>query len=106
MQFTGAFTFVLDPLVAKGLKEEGYDNQQQLSEWLAKELNSPRVKPENINFVVVGGETNPIWMTTDYVHYATKSVDKWIPGGGIRRDEKPLRMPTGKVCSDGSCGIN
>ncbi len=106
LQFTGAFTFVLDPLVAKGLKEEGYDNPRQLSEWLAKELNSPRVKPENINFVVVGGETNPIWETTDYVYYKTVSVDKWIPRDGIRHDERPLRMPTGVTCADGSCGIN
>ncbi|MEE8414013.1 MAG: hypothetical protein V3R96_05625 [Dehalococcoidales bacterium] len=102
----GAFTFVLDPLVAKGLKEEGYDDPRQLSEWLAKEMDSPRLRPENINFVVVGGETNPIWQTTDYVYYKTVSVDKWIPKGGIRFDEQPLRMPAGVTCAGGSCGIN
>lgn len=106
LQFTGAFTFVLDPLVATGLKDEGYDNPRQLSEWLAKELDSPRVKPENINFVVVGGETNPIWETTDFVYYKTVSVDKWIPKDGIRHDERPIRMPAGVTCADSSCGIN
>jgi len=101
----GSYTFVLDPLVAKTLKNEGYDDPQQLSEWLAKESELPFIRPEGINFVVVGGETNPIWQTTDYVHYKTASVDKWIPKDGIRLDEQPLRMPVGLPCADGSCGI-
>jgi len=105
MSFTGAYTFVLDPLVAKGLKEEGYDDPRRLSEWLAGRMDQPHIKPESINFVVVGGETNPIWQTTDYVYYKTLLIDKWIPEGGIRKDERPLRMPAGKTCADGTCGI-
>jgi hypothetical protein len=101
-----AYTFVLDPLVVKGLKGEGYNDPLQLSEWLASELDSPSIRPESINFVVVGGETNPIWQTTDYVYYKTTSVDKWIPKDGIRHDERPLRMPAGLACADGSCGID
>ena len=101
----GSYTFVLDPLVVTALKNEGYDNPQQLSEWLAKEAELPFIRPEGINFVVVGGETNPIWQTTDYVYYKTASVDKWIPKNGIKLDERPLRMPEGLACTDGSCGI-
>lgn len=101
----GSYTFVLDPLVAIALQKEGYDDPRQLSEWLARQANSPFLRPEGINFVVVGGETNPIWATTDFVHYKTASVDKWIPKSGIRLDEKPLRMPVGLPCADGSCGI-
>ena len=101
-----AYTFVLDPLVAKSLKNDGYDNPRKLSEWLVKQADSPFLRPEDINFLVVGGETNPIFQTTDYVHYKTASVDKWIPEGGIRLDEKPLRMPVGLPCADGTCGIH
>jgi len=101
----GSFTFVLDPLVATAIKNEGFETLQQLSEWLCKQSGSEFMTPEGINFVVVGGETNPIYQTTDYVHYATVSVDKWIPAKGISLDENPLRMPLGLKCADGSCGI-
>jgi len=75
----GACTFVVDPLAAKSLKDEGWDDPGKLSEWLAENIGTPFARPEGINFVVVGGETNPIWQTTDYVHYETASVDKWMP---------------------------
>ena len=53
--------------------------------------------------MVVGGETNPIVHTTDYVYYKTASVDKWVPKSGIKLDAKPLRMPEYKECEDGLC---
>lgn len=58
-----------------------------------------------VNTGFAGGETNPIWQSTDYVHYATAPCDKWIPEDGIKLDEKLLRMPSGLKCADGSCGI-
>ena len=64
---------------------------------------SPFLRPEGINFIVVGGQTNPIFQTADYVYYKTASVDKWIPKGGIQLDEKSLRMPAYKECEDGLC---
>ncbi|HEY94869.1 MAG TPA: hypothetical protein G4O15_08030 [Dehalococcoidia bacterium] len=102
----GTYTFVLDPLCANTLKNDGYETLEQLSEWISKKADSPWLKPEGINFIVVGGETNPIWQSTDYRHYAITGVDKWIPETGIKLDEKPLRMPLGLKCADGSCGID
>ncbi len=99
----GTYTFVVDPLAAKTLKAEGWSDPDQLSKALAEKSKSPFLKPEGVNFVVVGGETNPIVHTTDYVYYKTASVDKWIPEGGIRLDKKPLRMPAVHYCKDGLC---
>jgi len=103
----GTYTFVMDPLAAKALKDEGWDDPGDLSKWLAEKSGSSFFKPnpEGINFLVVGGETNPIFHTTDYVYYKTASVDKWIPESGIRLDEKPLRMPAYKQCEDELCII-
>jgi hypothetical protein len=99
----GTYTFVVDPLAAKALKAEGWNDPDQLSQGLAEKVKSPFLRPEGINFVVVGGETNPIVHTTDYVHYKTASVDKWVPKAGIKLDKKPLRMPASKECEDGLC---
>jgi hypothetical protein len=99
----GTFTFVADPLAAKKLKAEGWSDPDKLSKGLAEKSKSPFLKPEGINFVVVGGETNPIVHTTDYVYYKTASVDKWIPKGGIKLDKKPLRMPAYRECEDELC---
>jgi hypothetical protein len=93
MNSMGAYTFVVDPLAAKALKEDGFDDPYRLAEWLAENSGSSFLRPEGINFIVVGGETNPIVHTTDYVHYATVPVDEWVPDDGITLDEKPLRMP-------------
>ncbi len=101
----GSCTFVVDPLAAKSLKDEGWNDPGKLSEWLAQNTGSPFARPEGINFVVVGGETNPIWQSTDFVHYKTASVDKWVPEDGVKVDEKPLRMPSGLPCPDGLSGI-
>ena len=103
----GACTFVVDPLAAKSLKDEGWDDPGKLSEHLAEKMDSGFFKPDpkDINFVVVGGETNPIWQTTDYTYYTTVSIDKWVPEMGIKMDEKPLRMPESKECEDELCII-
>jgi hypothetical protein len=100
-------TFVLDPLTAKSLKEEqGFKTKNDLRKYLAESLNLPFFKPENINFIVVGGEWNPMWITTDFMHTQTISIDKWIPKSGIKRDPKPIRMPVALNCADGSCGLH
>ncbi len=105
--FGGAFTFVCDPLVAKSLKnDEGYDDPMKLSEWLVNELNPRFKRPEMVNFVIAGGEMNPMWVVTDFSYFQTTSVDPWIPKAGIKKDKRPLRMPEAVVCKDGSCGIS
>ena len=101
----GTYTFVVDPLAAKDLKSEGWSDPDQLSKYLAEKSKSPFLKPEGINFVVVGGETNPIFQTTDYVYYKTASVDTWVPKTGVKLDKKPLRMPEYHECEDGFCLI-
>jgi hypothetical protein len=104
--FGGSYTFLLDPLVAKSLKQdEGYDDPMELSKYIAGNLQSPMAGPERINFAVVGGETNPMWVTTDFNYFQTVSVDEWIPKAGIKHDERPLRMPVPVTCADGTCGI-
>jgi len=103
--FSGAFTFVLDPLAAKNLKKEGWDDPARLSEWLVNELNPRFKRPDMINFIVAGGETNPMWVTTDFSYFQTVAVDPWIPKAGIKKDAKPLRMPVPVMCKDGSCGV-
>jgi hypothetical protein len=104
--FAGAFTFILDPLAAKGLKNEGFDNPTKLSEYLLNELNPPFKRPEMYNFIVVGGEMNPMWVTTDFSYFQSVKIDPWIPKAGVKKDAKPLRMPIPVQCKDGSCGIS
>lgn len=42
-------------------------------------LIAPYHKPENINIIVVGGETSPLWKASDFSYVASASVDKWRP---------------------------
>lgn len=139
-----AATLVMDPLVAKGLKEQGFQTKQDLSRWLSEHVEIPAgqywgadviyafmaplarqgvepyatwarlpkdalIKPYNdpnqINIVIVGGETNPLWLTTDLLYTQSASVDKWRPKEGLRRDARPARMPVAVTCSDGTCGL-
>jgi hypothetical protein len=104
--FGGSFTFVIDPLVAKNLKREGYDDPFKLSEWLVNQANFRFKRPEMVNFIVVGGEMNPMWVTTDFSYFQTVVIDPWIPKAGIKKDARPLRMPVDLACKDGSCGIS
>jgi hypothetical protein len=102
----GTFAMLLDPLVAKTVYNEGYTDLNQLKAWIMEKAKSPFMKPEGLNFIVVGGETNPIYATSDYIYSKTWPVDKWIPKNGVKKDEKPIRMPVPKACKDGSCGMD
>jgi hypothetical protein len=102
--------FVLDPLTAKHLKElEGFKTKEEFRQWLLARIKKPQGPfakfPVMINLVVVGGEWNPMFTTTDFTYTQTVSIDKWIPKKGICFDEKPIRMPSPATCKDGSCGI-
>ncbi len=139
-----AVTLIMDPLVAKGLKDQGFATKQDVCRWLSENtkftagqywgadviyafmaslarqgvepyapwrklpketLIAPYNDPNNMNIVVVGGESNPLWLTTDFSLVQIASIDKWRPAGGLRRDAKPLRMPVAISCSDGTCGL-
>jgi hypothetical protein len=139
-----AVTLIMDPLVAKGLKEQGFKTKQDLTRWLSENVKipagqywgadviyafiaplarqgiepyatwsklpkdafiAPYNEPKNMNIVIVGGETNPLWLTTDFFYVQSASVDKWRPKEGLRRDPRPLRMPIATACSEGTCGI-
>jgi len=50
--------------------------------------------PDNISIVVAGGETSPVWKTSDYACWNTSSVDYWLP-----------QKPAGAGCEDGVCGL-
>jgi hypothetical protein len=103
----GNFTMLLDPLVAKTVYGEGFTDLKKLKEWIIKKANAPfPMNPDKISFFVVGGETNPIYATTDYIYSKTWPVDKWIPKNGLKKDAKPIRMPVPKACADGSCGMD
>ncbi len=104
--FGASFTFVIDPLVAKGLKKEGYDDPMKFSEWLVNNMEIRFKSPEMNNFVVVGGEMNPMWVVTDFSYFQSVVIDPWIPKAGVKKDARPLRMPEAVACKDGSCGIS
>jgi hypothetical protein len=103
--FGGSFTVLMDPLVAKNLKKEGWDDPFKLSESLVEQLNPRFKRPEAINFIVVGGEMNPLYLCTDFSYLQSVVIDPWIPKAGIKKDARPLRMPASVTCKDGSCGI-
>jgi hypothetical protein len=99
-------TIIMDPLVARNLKEnEGFATKQDYARWISQnvtmpagrywkadqgiepfaswkklpdgELIAPFFDPERINIVVVGGETSPLWKVADYNHTVSVSIDKW-----------------------------
>ena len=128
-----AATLILDPLVARHLKEnEGFRTKLDFCRWLSENfkmpagqfwgtdlihmmmapladqgvepyaswkklppdaLIAPYDKPENINIVVVGGETSPMWKVADFAYATSASVDKW------------RAKPAADGCTDGSCGL-
>jgi hypothetical protein len=128
-----AATLILDPLVARHLKQnDGFQTKLDFCRWLSENLKMPAGqfwgtdlihmmmapladqgvepyaswkklpadtligpydKPENINIVVVGGETSPMWKVSDFAYAASASVDKWRAKS--RKD----------ACADGSCGL-
>jgi hypothetical protein len=115
-----AATIVMDPLVARNLKEnEGYETKQDFCRWLSQNVKMPAGQywkmdyidmlvaseaykgvepyaswkklpddtliapyhnPDNINIVVVGGETSPLWKTSGYFYSGSASIDKWRAG--------------------------
>lgn len=127
----GALTLVMDPLVAKHLKEQGFGDPKQLSRYLSENFRmtsgqfwgsdvvyslvepnarsgvepyaswlklpkdaviAPYTDPEKINMIVVGGETQALWLTTDMWHTKTVSIDRWRPKSGVyREDDKKAR---------------
>ncbi len=105
-------TLILDPLTARHLKEmEGFKTKAELRQWLLSRIRIPKAsfvgrRPVTVNLVVVGGEWNPMFTTTDFLYTQTVSIDKWIPKKGIRFDKEPIRMPSPVSCKDGSCGIH
>ncbi len=102
-------TFILDPLAAKQLRdEEGFKSKEDLKHYFMEKIKPKGpfpMRPDPLTFIVVGGEWNPMFTTTDFYCTQTISIDKWIPKSGIKKDETPIRMPTGALCTDGSCGI-
>jgi hypothetical protein len=128
-----AATLILDPLVARHLKEnEGFQTKLDFCRWISENFKipagqfwgtdlidmlmapvahqgvepyaswkklppdapiAPYDKPENINIVVVGGETSPMWKVADFSYVTSASVDKWRP------------RPATDGCADGSCGL-
>jgi hypothetical protein len=126
-------TIVMDPLVAKNLKEnEGFATKKDFCRWLSQNIKipagqfwktdqidmlvtpqahkgvepyaswkklpdealiAPYHNPDNINIVVVGGETSPLWKAMDYGHVASAPVDRW------------RSLKSGGECEDGTCGL-
>ena len=128
-----AATLILDPLVAKILKEkEGFNTKEEYSRWMSENVKmtagrfwgtdyidmlmaplaykgeepyaswkklpddaviTPYNNPEKINIVVIGGETSPVWIASDFNYLASASIDEWR-----------ARQST-EGCSDGTCGM-
>ena len=126
-------TIILDPLVARNLKEnEGYKTKQDFCRAMSRdvkmpagvywntdhidmlaapeaykgvepyaswkklpdeELIAPYHNPDNINIVVIGGETSPLWKASDYSYQGSQSVDRW------------RALPSDGECADGTCGL-
>ncbi len=127
-----AATIILDPLVARNLKEnEGFKTKQDFARWMSQNIKMPAGQfwkndnidmlvasqaykgvepyaswkklpddallapynnPDNINIIIVGGETSPLWKVADYSHAASVPVDKW-------------RAASTDECADGTCGL-
>jgi hypothetical protein len=116
----------MDPLVAKHLKEQGFNDPKQLGNYLSENFKmtagqfwgsdvvyslvepnarngvepyaswlklpkdaiiAPYTSPEKINVVVVGGETQALWFTTDMWHTKTVSIDRWRPKAGVYKED-------------------
>ena len=112
-----AATIIMDPLVARNLKEnEGFKTKQDYCRFLSQNIKMPAGQywktdyidmllasqayqgvepyaswkklpddaliaplhnPENINLIVVGGETSPLFKTSNYGYTGSVSIDKW-----------------------------
>jgi hypothetical protein len=128
-----AATVIMDPLVARNLKEnEGFATKLDYARFMSQNVKmpagqywktdhidmlvaseaykgvepyaswkklpddaliAPYYRPENINIIVVGGETSPLWKAADYSYSGSSPVDKW------------RAHPAGVECKDGECGL-
>jgi len=110
-------TIVMDPLVARNLKEnEGFKTQRDFARWMSANIKmpagqywktdqidmliaseaykgtepyaswkklpddaliAPYTNPDNINLIVVGGGTSPLFKTSNYSYSGSASIDKW-----------------------------
>lgn len=131
-----AATIIVDPLVAKRLKEiDGLDSKEDFSRWISENALIPAGRywgtdhidmlvapvadkgvepfatwkkaaddeliphyhdPEKINVVVIGGETSPLWKTSDYAYLCSAPIDYWRPGATAASESE---------CADGACGL-
>ncbi len=127
-----AATIIMDPMVARELKEdEGFKTKLDFAKHLSKNIKvkngqywktdyidmlvaseaykgvepyaswkklpddamiAPYHIPENINIIVVGGETSPLWKVADYGYSGSAPIDKW-------------RAKKADECADSSCGL-
>ncbi|HTX16585.1 MAG TPA: hypothetical protein VMD77_14900 [Candidatus Baltobacteraceae bacterium] len=85
---TDLIHMMMAPLADQGV--EPYATWKKLPE---DTLIRPYDKPENINIIVVGGETSPMWKVSDFAYATSASVDKW------------RARPLTDSCTDGSCGL-
>jgi hypothetical protein len=53
-------------------------------------LIAPYVNPGQISSIVVGGETQALWFTTDMSCTQTVSIDKWRPQSGIYKEDEQM----------------
>jgi hypothetical protein len=85
-------TDYIDMLVAS----EAYKGVEPYASWKKlpdDALIAPYHKPENINIIVIGGETSPLWKAADYGYSGSSSIDRWR---ALKSDGE---------CKDGSCGL-
>jgi hypothetical protein len=79
---------------------------EPFASWLkapADAMIKPYFVPEAINQIVVGGETQAMWLTTDMWHNKTVSVDRWRPATGVfEEDEATLRRRAARQKRHGS----
>jgi hypothetical protein len=71
---------VLDPTVAKHLKEEGYETKEKLIQWLHKNPEDPKPlfrSPSDFTLVVAGGQTNLYYHFGGLRYERSASIDKW-----------------------------
>ena len=80
-------------MMMASVAEQGVEPYASWKKLPADTLIAPYDKPENINIVVVGGETSPMWKVADFSYTASASVDKW------------RAKPAGDGCTDGTCGL-
>jgi hypothetical protein len=71
---------VLDPTVAKNLKDHGYDTKEKLVAWLHQTPGEDKPlfrRPEDITLVVTGGQTNLYYHYGGLRYQNTASIDAW-----------------------------